>query len=168
MANFNFNKVIIGGRLTADPELKTTPSGISVCSFVVAVNRNYKGPDGKTTADFINVTAWRNTAEFISRYFRKASSICIVGYVQTRSWVTQAGEKRFATEIIADEAYFVDALKDSPLGRNNSDVEVDPNSPALAGVDMNAAPGKAAPQAFSTPGARGQFEEVEDDGELPF
>ena len=94
MANFNFNKVIIGGRLTADPELKTTPSGISVCSFVVAVNRNYKGPDGKVTADFLNVTAWRGTAEFITRFFRKASSICVIGSVQTRSWVTQAGEKR--------------------------------------------------------------------------
>ena len=75
MANFNFNKVILGGRLTADPELKTTPSGISVTSFTVAVNRRFGGKAGEEAqADFFNVTAWRQTAEFITRYFRKASS----------------------------------------------------------------------------------------------
>ena len=75
MANFNFNKVILGGRLTADPELKTTPTGISVTSFTVAVNRNYRSKSGEEPqADFLNVTAWRQTAEFITRYFRKASS----------------------------------------------------------------------------------------------
>lgn len=176
MANFNFNKVILGGRLTADPELKTTPSGISVCTFVLAAARNYKTPDGQTPADFPSVTAWRGTAEFITRYFRKGSSICITGSIQTRSWTDQAGQKRFATSVIADEAYFVDALKDSPMGgsspsansKSNSDVEVDPNSPMLVGIDPGAAPGKAAPQAFCTPGARGQFEGIEDDGELPF
>ena len=78
MANFNFNKVIIGGRLTADPELKTTPSGISVTSFTIAVNRRFGGRNGEdSVADFISVTAWRQTAEFITRYFRKASSICV-------------------------------------------------------------------------------------------
>lgn len=97
MANFNFNKVIMGGRLTADPELKTTPSGVSVTSFTVAVNRNYRSKSGEEPqADFINVTAWRQTAEFISRYFRKASSICIVGSIQTRSfWTDNQGQKRF-------------------------------------------------------------------------
>ena len=71
MANFNFNKVILGGRLTADPELKTTPSGISVTSFTVAVNRRFGGKSGEEAqADFFNVTAWRQTAEFITRYFR--------------------------------------------------------------------------------------------------
>ena len=116
MANFNFNKVILGGRLTADPELKTTPSGISVTSFTVAVNRNYRSKSGEEPqADFLNVTAWRQTAEFITRYFRKASSICVVGSIQTRSWVDQNGQKRFATEIVADEAFFVDAKSESPL-----------------------------------------------------
>ena len=85
MANFNFNKVILGGRLTADPELKTTPSGVSVTSFTVAVNRRFSGKNGEETqADFINVTAWRQNAEFITRYFHKASSICVVGTIQTR------------------------------------------------------------------------------------
>ena len=163
MANFNFNKVIIGGRLTADPELKTTPSGISVTSFSVAVNRNYKGPDGKQIVDFLNVTAWRATAEFITRFFRKASGICIVGSIQTRSWIDGQGQKRFATEIIADEAYFVDALKDSGAGSAGV-----PTEREAAAAQENQTPAKAAPGTYMTPGARGQFEEIEDDEELPF
>ena len=109
MANFNFNKTILGGRLTADPELKTTPAGVAVTSFTVAVNRRGKGKDGETQADFINVTAWRGLAEFITRHFRKGSSICVVGAIQTRSWTDPQGQKRYATEVVADEAYFVDS-----------------------------------------------------------
>ncbi len=114
MANFNFNKVIIGGRLCSDPELKTTPDGISVTSFNVAVNRRFGGKNGEeNTADFINVTAWRQTAEFITRYFKKASSICIVGTLQNRNWTDNNGVKHYATEVVADEAYFVDSKNDS-------------------------------------------------------
>lgn len=113
MANFNFNKVIIAGRLTADPELKTTPSGIAVASFTVAVNRRGQ-KDGESTADFFTVTAWRGTAEFVCKYFRKSSSICIVGELQTRNWTDQQGNKRYATEIVADEAKFVDARSEAP------------------------------------------------------
>lgn len=110
MANFNFNKVIVGGRLTGDPELKTTPSGVSVTSFSVAVNRRFGSKNGEEQqADFFTVTAWRQTAEFITRYFRKSSSICIVGQLGTRSWIDKSGTKKFVTEIIADEAYFVDS-----------------------------------------------------------
>lgn len=110
--SFNFNKVIIGGRLTADPELKVTPSGTSVTSFVVAVDRNV-GKDAEKKADFINVVAWRQTAEFITRYFRKGSSLCIVGALQVRSWNDQNGNKRYTTEIVAGEAYFVDSKSDT-------------------------------------------------------
>ncbi len=113
MSNFNFNKVILGGRLTADPELKSTPSGVSVTSFTVAVNRR-TDKNGETKADFINVTAWRNTAEFITRFFHKSSPICIVGAIQTRSWTDPQGQKRYATEVAADEAYFVDGKNDQP------------------------------------------------------
>jgi single-strand DNA-binding protein len=115
MASFNFNKVILGGRLTSDVELKQTPQGIAVCSFSVAVNRKTKqGEDQK--ADFINCQAWRSTAEFISKYFKKGSSICLVGSIQTRSWTDNNNNKRYATEVIADEAYFVDskAENDAP------------------------------------------------------
>ena len=112
MANFNLNKVILGGRMTADPELKQTPQGVSVTSFSVAVNR--RGKDAQT--DFINCVAWRQTAEFICKYFKKGSSICISGSVQTRTWNDQQNNKRYATEIVADEAYFVDAKADAPMG----------------------------------------------------
>ena len=167
MANFNFNKVILGGRLTADPELKTTPSGISVTSFTVAVNRNFKGPDGKSAADFLSVTAWRGTAEFITRYFRKASSICVVGSIQTRSWMDQNGQKRFATEIVADEAYFVDAMRESPFARGAAQVEVDPSAAVMAGEDQSAA-GPMPETVYATPGARDGIGGAEGDEGLPF
>ena len=93
MANFNLNKIILGGRLTADPELKTTPSGISVTMFPLAVNRR-ANKDGESIPDFFSVTAWRNTAEFVSRFFRKGSSICVIGSIQTRTWTDNNGETR--------------------------------------------------------------------------
>lgn len=113
MSNFNFNKAIIGGRLTADPELKTTPSGVSVTSFTVAVNRRYTKEGEQQQADFISCVAWRQTADFICKHFRKASSICIVGEIQTRTWTDQNGQKRYATEVIASEAYFVDSKSEA-------------------------------------------------------
>lgn len=104
MSNLSLNKAIIGGRLTGIPELKQTPQGVFVTTFTVAINR--RGRQGE--ADFINCIAWRQTAEFICRYFEKGSGICIVGHIQTRSWEDSKGNKRYATEVIADEAYFVD------------------------------------------------------------
>lgn len=109
MSNLNLNKVIMGGRLTAEPELKTTQSGLSVVSFSIAVNRRYTTGAQRSETDFFNVTAWRQTAEHISRYFHKGSSICIVGSLQTSSWTNQKGEKQFRTDIIADEVMFVDS-----------------------------------------------------------
>ena len=108
MANFNLNKAILGGRLTNKPELKTTPSGISVCTFGIAVDRRYSGKDSERQTDFINVVAWRQTAEFISKYFDKGSSICIVGSIQTRSY-EKDGQKRTVYEVVAEEASFVDS-----------------------------------------------------------
>ena len=94
MANFNLNKVILGGRLTADPELKQTPNGIPVVSFSIAVNRRFQSKENaQQQTDFFNVTAWRATAEFVSRYFRKGSSICVIGSIQNRSWTDQQGNK---------------------------------------------------------------------------
>lgn len=112
MANFNFNKVILGGRLTSDVELKTTPSGVSVCSFSLAVNRKYS-KEGEQQADFINCQAWRGTAEFISKYFGKGSSLCVVGSLQQRTWTDKDGQKRYATEVVVDEAMFVDGKNDA-------------------------------------------------------
>lgn len=160
MANFNFNKVILGGRLTADPELKTTPSGVSVTTFTVAVNRSYRGKNGEDPqADFITVTAWRQTAEFITRYFHKASSICIVGSIQTRTWTDQNGQKRYATEVVADEANFVDSKSENPVSAphqsapsQNSYVPDNYGTPAFSS-QTNSAP---------------KFEELSDDEDLPF
>lgn len=112
MANLNLNKVILGGRLTADVELKQTTSGLSVCSFTLAVNRK-TGKDKQPQTDFINCIAWRQTAEFISRYFQKGSSLCIAGSIQTRSWTDNNNQKRYATEVIVDEAMFVDSKSDN-------------------------------------------------------
>ena len=170
MANFNFNKVILGGRLTADPELKTTPSGISVTSFTVAVNRRFAGKNGEEAqADFFNVTAWRQTAEFITRYFRKASSICVMWSLQTRSWIDQNGKKRFATEIVADEAYFVDAKSESPIAVQQAAAMMQQSAPASSYVPdgygaFGGMPQAGAYQTQSTP----KFEELSGDDELPF
>lgn len=112
MANLNLNKVIIGGRLTSDPELKTTQSGLSVVSFSVAVNRRTK-PGMEQQTDFFNVTAWRQTADFVARYFKKGSSICIVGTLQTSNWTDQNNQKHYRTDIVADEVMFVDSRSES-------------------------------------------------------
>ena len=147
MANFNLNKVILGGRLTADPELKQTPSGVSVAQFSLAVNRKYQ-KDGEQQADFFNCTAWRGTAEFISKYFRKGSSLCVVGTIQNRSWEDNNGQKRYATDIVIDEAMFVDGKNDSQGSET-----------AGAGSYM--------PEAYTTPqGAN--MADVEPDDDLPF
>lgn len=111
MANFNYNKVILGGRLTEDPKLETTPSGIPVATFHIAVNRRQ---GGETTADFFSVIVWRKLAEFVTTYFHKASSICVTGYLQTRSWVDQAGGKHYATNVVAEDVCFVDAKSEMP------------------------------------------------------
>ena len=91
----SFNKVILMGRLVAAPELKTTPAGLPVTSFVLAVDRKYS-KDGEKKADFITIVAWRQTAEFVCKYFGKGSAIIICGEIQTRSWTDDAGKKRYA------------------------------------------------------------------------
>ena len=141
MSNLNLNKVILGGRLTADVELKTTPSGTSVCSFSLAVNRK-TGKDQEQKTDFIDCQAWRQTAEFISRYFRKGSSICIVGSLQKRMWKDAQDNNRYATEVIVDEAMFVDS--------KNEGAPSDYDAPTFA------------------KGNKPQFEEVNADDDLPF
>lgn len=147
MANFNLNKVILAGRLTGDVEQKQTPSGVSVCSFNIAVNRKYS-KEGEQQADFISCTAWRGTAEFISKYFRKGSAICIVGSIQTRSWKDNNGNNRYATEVVADEAMFVDSKNDEK-GSETS------------------APTNYIPDAYKAP-QNANFESAETDDSLPF
>ena len=101
-----FNKVILVGHMTADPELKQTKSGTEVCSFSIGVNRRV-AKDAQPETDFINIVAWKNTAEFISRYFRKGDPILVCGRIQVRSYTDNQNNKRYVTEVVADEATFV-------------------------------------------------------------
>ena len=138
-----FNLVVLTGRLTADPELKTTPSGVSVTTFSIAVSRRYKAGE-ETQADFINIVAWRQTAEFITKYFKKGSMIGIEGSIQTRRYVDKDGKNRTVFEVIANNAQFVESKRDS-------------------------APGMDAPTSFSNASVN-EFTEVpgESDEDLPF
>lgn len=99
------NKVILQGRLTADPELKSTQSGVSVAQFTLAVERDY-AKDGNKETDFIDIVAWRNTAEFVSRYFSKGKMMIVSGSLQKRSYENKDGDKRYVTEVVADNVYF--------------------------------------------------------------
>lgn len=151
MSNLNLNKVVLCGRLTADPELKQTQNGIAVVSFTLAVNRRFsRGADGQNNsqADFIGCVAWRQTAEFISRYFKKGSSLCITGSIQTRTWNDNTGAKRYATDVVVDEAMFVDSRSDS----------------ASAGY----VPDAYGSPSFSSGAEAPNFEEIKTDDDLPF
>ena len=136
------NKVILSGRLTATPELKTTTSGSAVTTFRIAVQRNYKSTNGDYEADFITCQAWRSTAEFICRNFQKGTAISVVGGIQTRNYEDKDGNKRTAVEVIVNEAYFVESKN------NNGSQQNTPTISVVGGNDV-------------------EFEEVTDD-ELPF
>ena len=103
------NKVILSGRFTKDPELKTTASQIQFTNFTLAVDRRFKDANGQRQADFINCTAWRQTATFISQYFRKGSKIAVVGSLSTRSYQDESGNNRYVTEVVIEEAEFAEA-----------------------------------------------------------
>lgn len=124
-----FNLVVLTGRLTADPELKTTPNGIPVTTFSIAVNRNYRAGEEQQT-DFINIVAWRQRAEFITKYFKKGSMIGIEGSIQTRRYQDKNGNNRTAFEVVVNNAQFVESKRDGasapagsePAAFSNADV----------------------------------------------
>ena len=111
------NKSILIGRLTRDPELKTTNSQVAVCSFSIAVDRKFKNANGDREADFIGCVAWRQTAEFIAKYFRKGSKICVEGSLQSRSWDDAEGKRHSVIEVVVDQAEFVEAKDSSAQAR---------------------------------------------------
>ena len=154
MANFNLNKVILGGRLTADPELKLTPTGVSVMSGSIAVNRpaSVVNNERVVEADFINFVAWRKTAEFISKYFKKGSAICVTGSMQSRTW-DYNGVKRYITEVVINEAMFVDSLS---------------NNQAAATSEGTSVPEVYGAPTFTAGADIPNFEEVQTDDDLPF
>lgn len=106
------NQCQLMGRLTRDPELKTTPQGTSVVSFTLAIDRRFN----REKADYVNIIAWRQTAEFVAKHFTKGQRVAIVGSIQTRTWEDNDGGKHKAVEVIADSVYFADAKKDSAAG----------------------------------------------------
>lgn len=134
-----YNRAILIGRLTADPELKQTPGGVDVCSFRIAVNRPYQSKDGEKQADFFSIVAWRQTASFVSRYFHKGDPILVEGSIQTREYTDRNGARHTVFEVAADHAGFVAGRRDN-------------------------APNPAA----ASPGTGGDFEEITPDGDLPF
>ena len=153
--SLNLNKVVLAGRITADPELKQTASGISVLTFTLAVNRSYvskNSEQGERQADFISVVAWRQTAEFISKYFKKGSAICVTGSIQTRNWQDQQGNRRYATEVVADDAMFVDSRNEGGMSQSSYTPDAYTQAPSYS----------------SNPDSAPNFEEHNTDDDLPF
>lgn len=114
------NKVVLVGRLTKQPELRVTTSGTSVCAFTLAVDRRFKS-EGQPTADFINCVAWNKIAEFITNYFNKGNKLGVAGRIQTRSWDGKDGKKNYATEVIVEEAYFIESKNTKEVNFDNQE-----------------------------------------------
>lgn len=152
------NKIFLQGRMVADPELRHTPSGVAIASFRLAVDRDFKDRDtGEKKADFINVVAWRQTGEFVSRFFSKGRMAIVEGRLQIRDYTDRDGNKRTVAEVVADNVYFGDSRKDAEGGSHSA-------PGGFSGSPYSPAPGggyAAAPDVDS-------FAELSDDGELPF
>lgn len=111
------NKVILMGRLARDPELKSTPNSVAVADFTLAVDRGYAKAGTERETDFLDCVAWRGTAEFVSRYFKKGMQVAVTGRIQTRKWKDQQDQKRVSVEIVVDEAFFADSKRDTAVDR---------------------------------------------------
>jgi len=149
------NKIILMGRLTRDPELRRTQSGNAVTSFAIAVDRDFKSQSGEKETDFIDIVAWRNTAEFVSKYFTKGRMAVVEGRLQIRDWTDKDGGKRRSAEVVADNVYFGDSKRDGDSNQGNGYQQPAGFNPAGAPVNVYPQPG--------------EFAEIEEeDGELPF
>ena len=124
------NKVVLVGRLTRDPEVRTNSSGVSSARFTVAVNRNYRNRDGQYDADFVSCVAFRNTAEFIGKFFKKGSMIGLEGRIQTGSYDAQDGTKRYTTDVAVDNVEFVGGRNEGgAMPSNNSFADISSSAP---------------------------------------
>ena len=145
------NHITIMGRLVKDPELRRTQSGVAVCSFTVAVDRDFQSREAaERQTDFIDVVAWRQTAEFVSKYFAKGRMNVVDGSLQSRKWQDKNGQNRVSWEVLANNTYFGDSKRDG-----------------VSGGDYSAPAYSANADSYSAPAAGG-FAEIEEDGELPF
>ena len=144
------NHIVLMGRLTRDPELRRTGSGVAVTSFALAVDRDYKPEGGEKETDFIDVVAWRQIGEFVSKHFRKGRMAVVSGRLQVRKWQNKDGENRYSTEVVAENVYFGDSKREESSGGNYGGY----SAPAL-------------PEYPSTPSS--DFEMLDDDdAQLPF
>lgn len=140
------NKIFIMGRLTRDPELRRTQNGTAVAGFALAVDRDFKNADGTKETDFIEVVAWRSSAEFVSKYFTKGRMAIVEGRLQIRDWTDKNGNKRRNAEVVADNVYFGDSKKEGDSSGGY----------------------KAAGKAVDVEPGEGEFAEIEDEEDLPF
>jgi len=148
------NRIILMGRLTRDPELRHTQSGAAVASFTLAVDRDFKSRDGGDRAtDFIDIVAWRNTAEFVSKYFAKGRMAVVEGRLQIRDWTDRDGGKRRSAEVVAENVYFGDSKRDGDSGGSYSNYS---------------RPAAPAPVDYGMPSGDQFAELADDDGDLPF
>jgi single-strand DNA-binding protein len=141
------NKILLQGRFVADPELRHTPNGVAIASFRLAVDRDFKDADGNKKADFISIVAWRQTGEFVSKFFNKGRMAIVDGRLQIRDYTDRDGNRRTIAEVVADNVYFGDSRKDG----NNQAASSVPSGGYTSQTDAD------------------QFTEIQDDdGELPF
>lgn len=150
------NKAVLMGRLTADPELRHTPNQVPVTSFTLAVNRTYSQSREQSVADFIDIVAWRSTAEFVCKYFKKGMQVAVSGSIQTRSWKDKEGNNRKSVEIVADEVFFAEGKRSdggAPAPRTGGGPFVPDLPDASSGFPFS---------------GENEFKELDDDDELPF
>lgn len=165
------NKIVLMGRLTKDPELRRTGSGTAVASFSLAVDRDFKNKEtGEKETDFIDIVAWRNTAEFVSKYFSKGRMAVVEGRLQIRPWTDRDGNKRRSAEVVADNVYFGDSKRDSDGGGyQQQGYGGDYGGGYGSGYSAPPPRGQGAPSGGYPPSDYGGFAEIdEEDGELPF
>ena len=152
------NVAVVMGRLVADPELRHTPSDVAVTSFTLAVDRSYVKSGTERQTDFIDIVAWRGTADFVCKYFRKGQMMAVHGSIQTRTYTDKDGNKRRSAEVVADNVYFGDSKRDAESA-----------GPYSGGYSAPSGGRSPAPSGFGAPDMGDQFAELsDDDGELPF
>ena len=150
------NQIVLMGRLTRDPELRRTGSGVAVASFTLAVDRDFAAQGAEKETDFVDIVAWRNTAEFVSRFFTKGRMAVVTGRLQIRNWTDKEGNKRRSAEVVADNVYFGDSKRD---GAAPGGFDQTPSYPLAPAYQAPAAP---------APSASGFSMLEDDDSELPF
>ena len=161
------NHIVLMGRLTRDPELRRTANGVAVASFTLAVDRDFAAAGAEKETDFIDIVAWRNTAEFVSKYFTKGRMAVVCGRLQIRNWNDKEGNKRRSAEVIAENVYFGDSKRDSADG-SYGNASYGGNSYGNAPA-YGSAPATNAYSAPAAPAPASDFSMIEDDdSQLPF